>query len=78
MQTYSDRVAAKAAEMIDKEVERVLAIVKAGSPEVIPTHAQYRYFAGQLSGLETAKGYIDEALSLAQRELHPSNMKVVA
>lgn len=78
MQTFSDRVAAKAAELIETEIERVMLIVKVANPEVIPDHATYRNFTGHVHGLEVAKGFLAEAADAVQQELRPETQKVAA
>lgn len=76
MQTFSDRVAAKATEMIDEEVARVMQIVKVAHPSVIVDYAQYRYIAGQIHGLEVAKEFLSEAATAVQQEVAPASVKL--
>lgn len=75
---YSERVAAKATELIDEEVKRAMDIVKVAHPSVIVDYAQYRYVAGQIHGLEVAKGFLNEAIDAVQQETRPTTQRVTA
>lgn len=75
MQTFSDRVAAKAAELIDEEVVRVTQILVAANPEAVPDYATYRHHAAQVRGLNEAKTLIVDAVALVQQETRPETQK---